>query len=127
MVCTKIMPGLTCAGNTHDIDKFKMYFKGEAAVLKRRERRIWEEKRAKLLFDYQQFSYYGPPTAWLMFELAWKMSQVRIALLKDNAVIPDRQSFYKWPKFLAFKAWLCRERNSRTKGPKSHRSDKTNN
>jgi len=47
----------------------------EAEVLKRRERRLWEEKRAGLLFEYQKYSYYGPPTASLMFELAWKMSQ----------------------------------------------------
>ena len=56
------------------------YFLGEAAVLKRRERRIWEETRAKMLFEYQQFSYYGSSTAWLMFELAWKMSQVSFHL-----------------------------------------------
>eukprot|EP00095_Tigriopus_kingsejongensis_P001973 maker-scaffold886_size84816-snap-gene-0.33 protein:Tk01973 transcript:maker-scaffold886_size84816-snap-gene-0.33-mRNA-1 annotation:"cell division control protein 45 homolog" len=47
----------------------------EATIQKRRDRRIWEEKRAKILFDYQQFSHYGPPTAWLMFDLAWKMSR----------------------------------------------------
>eukprot|EP00094_Tigriopus_californicus_P000040 TCALIF_00040-PA protein Name:"Similar to CDC45 Cell division control protein 45 homolog (Homo sapiens)" AED:0.07 eAED:0.08 QI:0/0.16/0/0.85/1/1/7/0/2542 len=47
----------------------------EAAILKRRDRRIWEERRAKILFDYQQFSYYAQPTALLMFDLAWKMSR----------------------------------------------------
>lgn len=47
----------------------------EATILKRRERRIWEERRAKILFDYQQFSYYAQPTALLMFDLAWKMSR----------------------------------------------------
>ena len=31
----------------------------EETILKRREKRIWEEKRAKILFEYSQFSYYG--------------------------------------------------------------------
>lgn len=29
----------------------------EGKILKRRERRIWEERRGKILFDYTQFSY----------------------------------------------------------------------
>jgi len=61
--------------NVDGLNKRRRFEEGEAAILKRRERRLWEERRAKLLFDYQQFSYYGPSTAWLMFELAWKMSQ----------------------------------------------------
>ena len=47
----------------------------ESAILKRRERRLWEEKRTKILFEYQQFSDYGSSTALLMYELAWKMSR----------------------------------------------------
>ena len=43
--------------------------------MKRRDRRIWEEERSKILFDYQQFSFIGPSTAVLMYELAWKMSR----------------------------------------------------
>jgi cell division control protein 45 len=31
----------------------------EEAILKRRERRLWDEKRSKLLFDYSQFTYYA--------------------------------------------------------------------
>jgi cell division control protein 45 len=31
----------------------------EEAVLKKRDRRLWEEKRDRLMFDYTQFSYYG--------------------------------------------------------------------
>merc|ERR1719334_1170078 len=38
----------------------------ESAILKRRERRIWEKKRTKILFEYQQFSDYGSSTALLM-------------------------------------------------------------
>lgn len=47
----------------------------EKSILKRRDRRVWEEQRAKVLFEYQQFSYIGPSTAVQMFELAWKMSR----------------------------------------------------
>ena len=47
----------------------------EKSILKRRERRLWEEERAKVLFDYEQFSFIGPSTAILMYELAWKMSR----------------------------------------------------
>lgn len=32
----------------------------EQRILKRREKRLWEEKRNKIMFDYTQFSYYGP-------------------------------------------------------------------
>lgn len=45
------------------------------SILKRRERRLWEEKRSKILFEYQQFSHYGSSTALLMYDLAWKMSR----------------------------------------------------
>ena len=47
----------------------------EKSILKRRTRRLWEEERAKILFEYEQFSFVGPPTAVLMYELAWKMSR----------------------------------------------------
>ena len=43
--------------------------------MKRRNRRLWEDQRAKILFDYQQFSFIGLSTAVLMYELAWKMSR----------------------------------------------------
>lgn len=32
---------------------------GEAEILKRRERRLWEANRNKLLFEYTQFTYYS--------------------------------------------------------------------
>ncbi|XP_002403235.2 cell division control protein 45 homolog [Ixodes scapularis] len=47
----------------------------EDEIDKRRERRQWEEQRKKRLFDYTQFSYYGPATAVTMFEISWKMSR----------------------------------------------------
>ncbi|CAG7837238.1 unnamed protein product [Allacma fusca] len=45
------------------------------AVEKRRERRDWQEKRRRVLFDYSQFSYYGPPASLIMLEVAWTMSR----------------------------------------------------
>lgn len=47
----------------------------EASLMARRRRRIWEENREKTLFDYYQTTYYGEPTAFLVFDLAWKMSR----------------------------------------------------
>lgn len=50
----------------------------EEAILKRREHRLWEEKRDRIVFSYTQFSYYGKASAMLMFDLA-------LSLSKDNA------------------------------------------
>lgn len=47
----------------------------ENVILRRRERRLWEENRHKIIFDYTQYSYYGLSSAFLMFDLAWKMSR----------------------------------------------------
>ncbi|XP_013383421.1 cell division control protein 45 homolog [Lingula anatina] len=47
----------------------------EAALEKRRERRLWEEKKKQILFEYTQFSKYGTSVSKTMFELAWKMSK----------------------------------------------------
>ncbi|GJQ85966.1 CDC45L [Trypoxylus dichotomus] len=47
----------------------------EEAILKSRERKIWEEKRNKLLFDYSQFTYYSKASAIVLFDLAWKLSK----------------------------------------------------
>ncbi|KAF2360802.1 CDC45 family [Trinorchestia longiramus] len=53
----------------------------EARLERRRERRLWEQKRNKLLFDYSQFSYFAGSSATLMFELAWKLSKDTCDLL----------------------------------------------
>lgn len=50
----------------------------EEKITKRRTKRLWEEKRDKLMFEYSQFSYYGKSIAIILFELAWRMS-------KDNS------------------------------------------
>ena len=47
----------------------------ERSIMKRRDRRLWEDQRAKILFEYQQFSYTGASTSFLFYELAWKMSR----------------------------------------------------
>ncbi|KAJ8956232.1 hypothetical protein NQ318_014963 [Aromia moschata] len=47
----------------------------EEEIIKRREKRLWEEKRNKLLFEYSQFTYYGKSSAVYMFDLAWKVNR----------------------------------------------------
>ncbi|KAF5301095.1 hypothetical protein FQA39_LY10914 [Lamprigera yunnana] len=47
---------------------------GEDAILKRRERRLWEAKREKIVFDYSQFTYYAKASAIIIFDLAWKLN-----------------------------------------------------
>ncbi|KAL7645415.1 UNVERIFIED_CONTAM: hypothetical protein RMT77_003801 [Armadillidium vulgare] len=41
----------------------------------RRDRRKWEQRRQKLLFDYSQFSFYSSSTSVLFYELSWKISK----------------------------------------------------
>lgn len=53
----------------------------ERKLLKRRQRREWEEKRVQVMFDYTQYSYYGPSSALSIFELAWHLSKDSIDLL----------------------------------------------
>ncbi|KAL1502492.1 hypothetical protein ABEB36_007627 [Hypothenemus hampei] len=48
---------------------------GEAEILKRREKRLWEEKKNKLLFEYSQFTYYAKASAIFMFDFAWKLNK----------------------------------------------------
>ncbi|XP_034235913.1 cell division control protein 45 homolog [Thrips palmi] len=50
----------------------------EEAILKRRDQRLWNDKRNRIVFNYTQFSYYGKSSAVQMFELAHCLS-------KDNA------------------------------------------
>ncbi|CAI9721546.1 division control 45 homolog [Octopus vulgaris] len=44
-------------------------------LMKKRERRLWEENRNKTLFTYTQFSSFGTSAALLMLEMAWTMSK----------------------------------------------------
>jgi len=47
----------------------------ESSMLKRRERKAWEEQRHGILFAYNRDSYYGSSSALDMYELSWKMSR----------------------------------------------------
>jgi len=47
----------------------------EESLVKRRERREWEEARHATLFTYTRDSYYGSSSALQIYELAWKMSR----------------------------------------------------
>nr|AAD08999.1 CDC45L [Mus musculus]AAD09000.1 CDC45L [Mus musculus]AAD09001.1 CDC45L [Mus musculus] len=42
---------------------------------KRRQRKEWEARRKDILFDYEQYEYYGTSSAMVMFDLAWMMSK----------------------------------------------------
>ncbi|XP_065085250.1 cell division control protein 45 homolog [Ochlerotatus camptorhynchus] len=53
----------------------------EERLLKRRQQRVWEEKRNRIMFEYTQFSYYGRSSALTIFELAWHLSKDSIDLL----------------------------------------------
>ncbi|KAJ1523930.1 hypothetical protein ONE63_010479 [Megalurothrips usitatus] len=53
----------------------------EEAILKRRENRLWAEKRDRIVFNYTQFSYYGKASAVQMFELALSLSKDTTDLL----------------------------------------------
>lgn len=48
---------------------------------KRRAKRVWEEERNRVLFDYTQYDYYGKSSALSLFELSWKLSKDSIDLL----------------------------------------------
>jgi len=47
----------------------------ETTLMKQREKREWEAKRNKVLFEYTQYSYYSSSTSLTMYELSWKMSR----------------------------------------------------
>lgn len=53
----------------------------EQKVVKRREKRQWEEKRNQIMFEYTQNSFYGRSSALLIFELAWTQSKDSLDLL----------------------------------------------
>ena len=90
-----MLPGVKIPylGGTQIIFISIIYRFDETAILKRRERRIWEEKRTKILFEYQQFSDYGSSTALLMYELAWKMSRDTNDLVSILVVIRGTNNF----------------------------------
>ncbi|CAG9770153.1 unnamed protein product [Ceutorhynchus assimilis] len=48
---------------------------GEEEIMKRREKRLWEANKNKILFEYSQYTYYARASAINMFDLAWKLSK----------------------------------------------------
>ena len=50
-------------------------FDTEASLLKRREKRLWEEERKSVRFSYTRDSYYSSSSALLLYELAWRLSK----------------------------------------------------
>lgn len=50
-------------------------------MIKRREKRKWDEERNRFMFEYTQFNFYGQSSALLIFELAWKLSKDSLDLL----------------------------------------------
>ncbi|EAA00243.1 cell division control protein 45 homolog [Anopheles arabiensis] len=53
----------------------------EQRLLRRRERKAWQERRLTLMFEYAQYAYYGSSSALSIFELAWRMSKDSLDLL----------------------------------------------
>lgn len=53
----------------------------EDALMKRREKRQWQERRKEIIFEYEEFSFYSSSTAVIMYEIAWKMSKDNNELL----------------------------------------------
>ncbi|KAL5017064.1 hypothetical protein ScPMuIL_006653 [Solemya velum] len=71
----------------------------EEALDRRREKRVWNENRNKILFSYTQFSSYGTSAALTMFELAWKMSKDTNDLLWLAIIgVTDQYVHYKTPR-----------------------------
>ncbi|XP_045454158.1 cell division control protein 45 homolog [Melitaea cinxia] len=58
----------------------------EDVVERRRARKVWEERRHTLLFNYTQFSYYGKPSACVALEVAARASRCTTATLWAAAV-----------------------------------------
>lgn len=55
--------------------------KHEQRIIKQRQRRVWENERDRIMFEYTQFSFYGRSSALIIFELAWKLSKDNMDLL----------------------------------------------
>lgn len=53
----------------------------EGRVMKQREIRQWKIKRDRLMFEYNQYSYYGRCSSLIIFELAYKLSKDSIDLV----------------------------------------------
>lgn len=71
----------------------------EESVVRRQERRRWNENREKVLFNYSKFTSYGTSAALVMFELAWKLSKDTNNLLWLAIVgVTDQFIHFKTPR-----------------------------
>uniref|UniRef100_UPI00358EA529 cell division control protein 45 homolog n=1 Tax=Myxine glutinosa TaxID=7769 RepID=UPI00358EA529 len=83
----------------------------EVSIERRRKRRLWEEKRRELVFEYEQYEYFGTSSALLLFELAWTLSKDSNELLWCAIVgLTDQWLQEKIPqgKYVSDVAWLQR-------------------
>ncbi|XP_075212608.1 cell division cycle protein 45 [Lycorma delicatula] len=53
----------------------------EETIIKRRNKRQWEEKRNRIIFEYSQFTYLGRCSSVIIFELLWKVSKGNLDVL----------------------------------------------
>ncbi|XP_074641987.1 cell division control protein 45 homolog [Tubulanus polymorphus] len=68
----------------------------EDAIEKRRAKRLWEENREKILYEYTEFTYQGCSAAMTVFEMAWKMSKDTNDLLWIACIgLTDQYIHYK--------------------------------
>ncbi|KAJ8042920.1 Cell division control protein 45-like [Holothuria leucospilota] len=47
----------------------------ERKMEKRRKRREWEQNKERIMYDYDEFSFYGTAASLVMYDLAWKLSK----------------------------------------------------
>ncbi|XP_055626266.1 cell division control protein 45 homolog [Toxorhynchites rutilus septentrionalis] len=66
------------AAGTEKLDRVQCI---EQRLVKRRQRREWEQNSKKIMFEYTQFSYYASSSALTIFELAWRLSKDSVDLL----------------------------------------------
>ncbi|PVD33123.1 hypothetical protein C0Q70_08572 [Pomacea canaliculata] len=71
----------------------------DEAILKRQDRRKWEENRNKVLFDYTKFTSYATSASLIMFEIAWKMSKDTNHLVWLAVIgVTDQYVHFKTPR-----------------------------
>nr|CAB3229254.1 cdc45 protein [Phallusia mammillata] len=65
--------------DTEQVSKRRRF--DEASLMRKKERREWEERRKEIIFDYEEFSYYGTCASLIVYDLAWRMSKDNNELL----------------------------------------------
>ncbi|BFZ04616.1 hypothetical protein BsWGS_07655 [Bradybaena similaris] len=71
----------------------------DESIIRRQDRRRWNEARVKILFDYSKFTSHGTSAALMMFELAWKLSKDTNSLLWLAIVgVTDQFAHFRTPR-----------------------------